>query len=82
MSGLPDIAILVRSSPSSKGRSSHASAGWDASPAGSDRPPRSTDPRIAVLPEGPHGLRIVVFTLRDDEHLIVARRVREIFEGR
>jgi D-glucosaminate-6-phosphate ammonia-lyase len=39
------------------------------------------DPRIAVLPEGPHGLRIVVFTLRDDEHLIVAKRVREVLEG-
>jgi D-glucosaminate-6-phosphate ammonia-lyase len=39
------------------------------------------DPRIAVLPEGPRGLRIVVFTLQDDEHLIVARRVREALQG-
>ena len=52
------------------------------------RPRRSSaslwdgDPRIAILAEGPHGLRIMVWTLRDDEHLIVARRVREVLEGR
>jgi len=37
------------------------------------------DPRIAVLDEGPHGLRIMVWTLRDDEHRVVADRIRQIF---
>jgi L-seryl-tRNA(Ser) seleniumtransferase len=37
------------------------------------------DPRIAVLAEGQYGLRIMVWTLRDDEHRIVAGRIREIF---
>ena len=57
---------------------------WHAAPAADEVIRRlwDGDPRIAVLPEGPHGLRIVVFTLRDDEHLIVAKRVREVLEGR
>jgi L-seryl-tRNA(Ser) seleniumtransferase len=38
------------------------------------------DPRIAVLPEGQRGLRIMVWTLRDDEHRIVAKRIQEIFK--
>jgi L-seryl-tRNA(Ser) seleniumtransferase len=37
------------------------------------------DPRIAILAEGERGLRIMVWTLRDDEHLVVAARVRQVF---
>jgi D-glucosaminate-6-phosphate ammonia-lyase len=40
---------------------------------------RAGDPPIAVLAEGEHGLRIAVWTLRDDEHRIVADRIRDIF---
>jgi D-glucosaminate-6-phosphate ammonia-lyase len=40
---------------------------------------RAGDPPIAVLAEGERVLRIVVWTLRDDEHHVVARRVRELF---
>ena len=39
---------------------------------------RDGDPPIAALAEGEHGLRIAVWTLRDDEHRIVAKRIREI----
>ncbi len=39
------------------------------------------DPRIAVLAEGPRALRIAVWTLRDNEHQIVAKRIHEIFEA-
>ena len=35
---------------------------------------RDGDPPIAALAEGEHGLRIAVWTLRDDEHRIVAKR--------
>lgn len=38
------------------------------------------DPPIAVLGEGERRLRIAVWTLRDDEHHIVARRIAEIFK--
>ena len=41
---------------------------------------RDGDPPIAVLAEGERGLRIAVWTLRDDEHRIVAKRIREIFK--
>jgi hypothetical protein len=34
------------------------------------------DPRIAILAEGQHGLRIMVWTLRDNEHHVVADRIR------
>jgi L-seryl-tRNA(Ser) seleniumtransferase len=37
------------------------------------------DPRIAILAEGEHGLRIMVWTLRDNEHQVVASRIRQIF---
>ena len=37
------------------------------------------DPPIAVLAEGERGLRIAVWTLCDDEHRIVAKRIRDIF---
>jgi len=33
------------------------------------------DPRVAILAEGKHGLRIMVWTLRDDEHQVVADRI-------
>jgi L-seryl-tRNA(Ser) seleniumtransferase len=57
---------------------------WHAAPASGEVVRRlwDGDPRIAVLPEGSHGLRIVVFTLRDDEHILVAKHVREVLEGR
>jgi L-seryl-tRNA(Ser) seleniumtransferase len=38
------------------------------------------DPRIALLAESHRGLRIAVWTLRDDEHRIVARRLVEVFK--
>ena len=38
---------------------------------------RDGDPPIAVLAEGDYGLRIAVWTLRNDEHRIVADRIRE-----
>jgi L-seryl-tRNA(Ser) seleniumtransferase len=34
------------------------------------------DPPIAVLAEGEHGLRIAVWTMRDEEHRVVATRIR------
>jgi uncharacterized pyridoxal phosphate-dependent enzyme len=37
------------------------------------------DPPIAVLAEGERELRIAVWTLRDDEHRTVARKIAEIF---
>jgi L-seryl-tRNA(Ser) seleniumtransferase len=37
------------------------------------------DPRIAILAEGEYGLRIMVWTLRDDEHRVVANRIRQVF---
>ena len=37
------------------------------------------DPRIAILTDGQHGLRIMVWTLRDTEHLVVAARIRQVF---
>jgi L-seryl-tRNA(Ser) seleniumtransferase len=38
------------------------------------------DPPIAVLVEGERALRIAVWTLREDEHQVVARRIAEIFQ--
>jgi L-seryl-tRNA(Ser) seleniumtransferase len=40
---------------------------------------RAGDPPIAVLAEGERGLRLAVWTLRDDEHRVVAKRIRELF---
>ncbi len=37
------------------------------------------DPRVALLAEGERGLRIMVWTLRDDEHRVVANQIRRIF---
>jgi D-glucosaminate-6-phosphate ammonia-lyase len=39
------------------------------------------DPRIAVLAEGERGLRIMVWTLQGDEHRLVAKAIRQIFQG-
>jgi seryl-tRNA(Sec) selenium transferase len=39
---------------------------------------RDGDPPIAALAEGEHELRIAVWVLRDDEHRIVASRVRAV----
>jgi uncharacterized pyridoxal phosphate-dependent enzyme len=38
------------------------------------------NPRIAVLGEGQRRVRIMVWTLRDDEHRIIARRIQEVFK--
>ncbi len=38
------------------------------------------DPPIAVLAEGERTLRIAVWTLREDEHLVVARKIAKILE--
>ncbi len=43
---------------------------------------REGDPAIAVLAESEYALRIAVWTLRDDEHRIVAKRIREILAGK
>ena len=43
---------------------------------------REGDPAIAVLAEAEYALRIAVWTLRDDEHRIVANRIREILAGK
>ncbi len=43
---------------------------------------REGDPSIAALAEAEYGLRIAVWTLRDEEHRIVAKRIREIFDGK
>jgi uncharacterized pyridoxal phosphate-dependent enzyme len=40
---------------------------------------RDGDPSIAVLDEGERGLRVAVWTLRDDEHKLVARRIQKLF---
>jgi uncharacterized pyridoxal phosphate-dependent enzyme len=40
------------------------------------------DPPIAALAEGDHSLRIAVWTLRDDEHRIVATRIRAVLAGK
>jgi L-seryl-tRNA(Ser) seleniumtransferase len=39
------------------------------------------DPPIALLVEGPHSLRIAVWTLQDDEPAVVARRIGEILQA-
>jgi D-glucosaminate-6-phosphate ammonia-lyase len=38
------------------------------------------DPRIAVLAEGEHGLRIMVWTLQGDEHRVVAKAIRQVLQ--
>ena len=40
---------------------------------------REGDPSIAVLAEGERGLRVAVWTLRDDEHRIVAKQIQQVF---
>lgn len=42
---------------------------------------RADDPPIALLVEGPHSLRIAVWTLQDDEPAVVARRIGEVLQG-
>jgi uncharacterized pyridoxal phosphate-dependent enzyme len=42
---------------------------------------RDGEPAIAVLAEGERGVRIAVWTLRDDEHKVVAERIRQVFAG-
>jgi D-glucosaminate-6-phosphate ammonia-lyase len=43
---------------------------------------REGEPSIAVLGEGERGLRVAVWTLHDDEHKVVAKRIQELFAGR
>jgi L-seryl-tRNA(Ser) seleniumtransferase len=43
---------------------------------------RDGDPPIAVLGEGERELRIAVWTLRDDEHRIVAQRIEQLFKDK
>lgn len=43
---------------------------------------RDGDPPIAVLGEGERGLRVAVWTLRDDEHRLVANQIRRLFPDR
>ncbi len=43
---------------------------------------REGDPAIAVLAESEYALRIAVWTLRDDEHRIVAKRIKDILAGK
>jgi L-seryl-tRNA(Ser) seleniumtransferase len=42
---------------------------------------RDGEPPIAALAEGEHALRIAVWTLRDDEHRTVAKRIREVLSA-
>ena len=43
---------------------------------------REGEPSIAVLGEGERGLRVAVWTLQEDEHKVVAKRIQELFAGR
>jgi uncharacterized pyridoxal phosphate-dependent enzyme len=42
---------------------------------------RDGDPSIAVLGEGERGLRVAVWTLRDNEHKIVAKQIQQLFQS-
>ena len=42
---------------------------------------REGDPPIAVLGEGEGGLRVAVWTLRDDEHRLIANHIQQLFSG-
>lgn len=56
---------------------------WHAAPSAAEvaRQLREGDPPIAILAEGERTLRVAVWTLRDDEHRVVAKRIREIFKN-
>jgi hypothetical protein len=43
---------------------------------------RAGDPPIAVLCEGERSLRVSVWTLRDDEHRIVAAQLEPLLRGK
>jgi hypothetical protein len=43
---------------------------------------RDGDPPIVVLSEGERELRVAVWTLRGDEHKLVARRIQQLFPDR
>jgi uncharacterized pyridoxal phosphate-dependent enzyme len=43
---------------------------------------REGDPPIAVLGEGERALRVAVWTLRDDEHRIIAKKIQQLFKGK
>ncbi len=57
---------------------------WHSALTGADvvRRLREGDPPIAVLGEGERGLRVAVWTLRDDEHRIVAKQIQQLFHGK
>jgi uncharacterized pyridoxal phosphate-dependent enzyme len=42
---------------------------------------REGEPSIAVLAEAERELRVAVWTLRDEEHTIVAKRIQQLFQG-
>jgi uncharacterized pyridoxal phosphate-dependent enzyme len=42
---------------------------------------RAGEPPIAILEEGERGLRVAVWTLRGDEHRVVAKRIQQFLEG-
>jgi D-glucosaminate-6-phosphate ammonia-lyase len=54
---------------------------WHAAPSAEEvvKKLRDGDPPIAVLAEGDRLLRVAVWTLQDDEHRVVATRIRAIF---
>jgi uncharacterized pyridoxal phosphate-dependent enzyme len=79
---LPGVTLSI-DIPEIANRSPHVVLDWSqrAEPISSDtvvRMLREGEPPIAVLAEGLHGLRIAVWTLRDDEHLRLCARVREV----
>ncbi len=42
---------------------------------------REGEPSIAVLAEGERGLRVAVWTLRDDEHRTIANQIEQLFKS-
>jgi uncharacterized pyridoxal phosphate-dependent enzyme len=85
LQGIPGVS-LRRDVPEIANRSPHLLIEWSPSHVALSAREiverlREGDPPIAVLAEGEHALRIAVWTLRDDEHRIVATRIRGILTG-
>jgi D-glucosaminate-6-phosphate ammonia-lyase len=86
LAGTPGIS-LRRDVPEIANHSPHLLVEWSRwhvalSAAEVVRQLREGDPSIAVLAEAEHALRIAVWTLRDDEHRIVARKIKEILAAK
>ena len=82
LAGIPGVN-LRRDVPEIANHSPHLLIEWSRwhvalSAADVVRQLREGDPPIAALAEAEYGLRIAVWTLRDDEHRIVAKRIRDI----